>query len=82
MPAMALEEISLHLAQDELPAPVSALIEDANLRLDELFSSNRNRRVPRFLPSDPSLLFRALQFLTCKGIPPGAPAVNGAAALA
>ena len=71
MPAMALEEIPLHLAQDDLPAPVSALIKDANLRLDELFSSNRNRRVPRFLPSDPILLFRSLQFLTCKGIPPG-----------
>lgn len=71
MPAMALEEITLRLAQDELPPPVSTLIEDANQRLDDLFSSNRNRRVPRFLPSDPILLFRALQFLTDEGIPPG-----------
>ena len=55
---MALEEIELKLKEVELPARVSALIEEADKRLDHLFESNRNRRVPRFLPSDPVLLDR------------------------
>jgi len=68
---MALEEIELKLKEVELPARVSALIEEADKRLDHLFESNRNRRVPRFLPSDPVLLYRALDFLTKNDLPPG-----------
>ncbi len=68
---MALEEIFLKLDERELPPSVTVLIEDAEKRLDHLFETNRNRRVPRFLPSDPVLLFRVLLFLTEKEIPPG-----------
>lgn len=68
---MALEEIELKLKEVELPARVSALIEEADKRLDHLFESNRNRRVPRFLPSDPVLLYRVLDFLTKDDLPPG-----------
>ncbi len=68
---MALEEIVLQLDERELPPRVSALIEEAERRLDHLFDTNRNRRVPRFLPSDPVLLYRALRFLTEGDLPTG-----------
>ena len=68
---MALEEITLQLNDNALPPDVAALIEDADRRLDQLFASNRNRRVPRFLPSDPVLLYRVLRFLTEEGVPLG-----------
>ena len=71
LPAMALEEIVLQLDECELPPRVSALIEEAERRLDHLFETNRNRRVPRFLPSDPVLLYRVLAFLTKEDLPPG-----------
>jgi len=68
---MALEEIPLDLDEAPLPKRVAALIADADRRLDELFASNRNRRVPRFLPSDPVLLYRVLSFLTARDVPLG-----------
>lgn len=68
---MALQEIELQLAAVEMPPRVVELINEADRRLDHLFASNRNRRVPRFLPSDPVLLYRTLEFLTRAGIPPG-----------
>ena len=68
---MALEEIGLQLDESELPPRVSTLIEDAEHRLDHLFYTNRNRRVPRFLPSDPVLLYHVLWFLTEEDLPAG-----------
>ena len=68
---MALEEIALQLDEGKLPSRVSALIEEAERRLDHLFETNRNRRVPRFLPSDPVLLYRVLRFLTEEDLPTG-----------
>ena len=68
---MALEEIPLQLDDKALPSRVAALITDADTRLDALFESNRNRRVPRFLPSDPVLLYRVLRSLTEQNFPLG-----------
>ena len=70
---MALEEIPLQLDDKALPPRVAALITDADRRLDALFESNRNRRVPRFLPSDPILLYRVLRSLTEQNLPLGHP---------
>lgn len=61
----------MKLGDGEFPAQVTRLIEEADRRLDQLFETNRNRRVPRFLPSDPALLFRVLEFLTVNELPPG-----------
>ena len=68
---MALEEITVQLDDKALPPRVAALITDADRRLDDLFESNRNRRVPRFLPSDPVLLYRVLKSLTEQDLPLG-----------
>lgn len=68
---MPLQEIPLRLEKKPLPAQVSELIEEADRRLDDLFETNRNRRVPRFLPSDPILLYHVLKHLTDHDIPPG-----------
>lgn len=68
---MALELIELQLDDTALPPRVAALIAEADRRLDHLFATNRNRRVPRFLPSDPVLLYRVLDFLTRHDLPAG-----------
>ena len=76
MSHMALEEIALQLDERELPPRVATLVEDADKRLDHLFDTNRNRRVPRFLPSDPILLFRVLS--TGAAVPSAAAASSSA----
>lgn len=68
---MSLEEIPLTLDAAVLPARAATLIEEADRRLDHLFATNRNRRVPRFLPSDPVLFYRVLDFLTREQLPTG-----------
>ena len=50
-----LEEIDLHLNQNELPADVNNFLVEADRRIDELFDSERNRKVPRFIPSNAEL---------------------------
>ena len=68
---MALVPIELQLNGIEVPDDAAELIAEAERRLDHLFETNRNRRVPRFLPSDPALLYRTLVYLTENDIPPG-----------
>ncbi len=68
---MALEDIELTLTDSPLPADVERLLAESDRRIDHLFATNRNRRVPRFLPSDPALLYRALEFVTREQLAPG-----------
>ncbi len=69
---MALEEIELGpAAAAALPDEVSSYLAEANRRIDHLFETERNKRTPKFIPSDPGLLFAALQFVTSEDMPLG-----------
>ena len=63
-----LEEIDLHLNQNELPADVNNFLVEADRRIDELFDSERNRKVPRFIPSNAELLYNHLSAIISEDI--------------
>ena len=69
---MALEEIALDLTPErELPARVTRIIDESDTHIDRLFSTGENRRIPKYIPSDPALFYRALEFITDRDLPLG-----------
>lgn len=61
---MAIQEFYLDLSPVELPKAASSLIEEADRRIDEFFETERNKRYPRFIPSDSKLHYTALDYIT------------------
>ncbi|MFT5466722.1 MAG: hypothetical protein ACI8UO_001822 [Verrucomicrobiales bacterium] len=68
---VALEEIDLSGMEKTLPEAATKVIDEANSRIDDFFETERNRKYPRYLPSDPGPFFLALDFLTREDIPLG-----------
>ncbi len=68
---MAIEEIEIELSIVEIPDSVARLIEESDRRWETFFSDKGNRRAPRFVPSEPALVFAALDEVTKRGLPPG-----------
>ena len=71
---MAVEEIELKLpatTDHELPDAVARYLEEANRRIDVLFETERNKRTPKFIPSDSELLYAALADVTRRDLPLG-----------
>lgn len=65
---MAVEPIDLNLEMPEIPEDVSRLFREANRRIDDFFETERNRRYPKFIPSDSELLYAALHHITRNGL--------------
>ena len=57
---MPIEEINLKIEEKKLPEKVNAYLKEANQRIDELFETERNRKVPRFIPCNDKLLYHWL----------------------
>lgn len=68
---MPIEEIELELTRRELPADVARYLTEADRRIDELFETERNKRMPKFIPSDSELLYAALEWITSEDLPLG-----------
>lgn len=71
---MAVEEIALELPPatgNKLPDSVARYLEEANRRIDVLFETERNKRTPKFIPSDSELLYAALARVTEQDLPLG-----------
>ena len=68
---MGVEELVLDLEDTELPADVADYLEEANRRIDVLFETERNKRTPKFIPSDSELLYAALASITNQDLPLG-----------
>ncbi len=68
---MALEEVQLQLDPSDLPQEATRIIAESDARIDELFATEQNKRVPKYFPSDPELFYRALDCLTREDIPLG-----------
>jgi hypothetical protein len=62
-----LEQLSLKLKPDEMPAAVKALFEEADKRCDDFFGAGLGRRYPRYIPSDPSIVHAAMVYLRDEG---------------
>jgi len=61
---MAIQEFYLDLSPVDLPETASSLIAEADRRIDEFFETERNKRYPRFIPSDSRLHYIALDYIT------------------
>jgi len=68
---MGLQEIIMELDEGPLPAEAEAFVVEAERQIDELFETERNRRMPKYLPSDPRVFYRALAYLTEQDLPLG-----------
>lgn len=64
---MAIEELSLNLKSDQMPAAVTTMLAEAERRCDEFFESGLGRRYPRYLPSDPAIVYSAMASLKESG---------------
>ena len=57
---MPIEEIDLQIDETPIPGQVKSFLAEAELRIDELFDTEKNRKVPRFIPSNAELVYRHL----------------------
>ena len=60
---MPIEEIDLQIDETPIPGQVKSFLAEAELRIDELFDTEKNRKVPRFIPSNAELVYRIPIFL-------------------
>ena len=49
------------ISQAPLPKAAERIIEEGERLIDELFATERNKRIPRYLPSNPTLIYQALK---------------------
>jgi len=55
-----IEEINLKIEEKKLPEKVKNYLKEANQRIDVLFETERNRKIPRFIPCNDKLLYHWL----------------------
>jgi hypothetical protein len=66
---VSLEQIQLKLdPATPVPDDVTTFIAEADRRVDELFETERNKQVPRYLPSDAQLFHRGLAEVNARGL--------------
>ena len=64
---MPLLELTPNLEFDGMPEDVAALLAEADRRCDQFFEAGLGRQFPRYLPSDPSLVYAAMANLKSSG---------------
>ena len=57
---MPIEEIDLQIDETPIPGQVKSFLAEAEIRIDELFDTEKNRKVARFIPSNAELVYRHL----------------------
>jgi|TARA_B110000116_G_scaffold271826_1_gene293870 hypothetical protein len=55
-----IEEIDLTIEKKKLPEKIKNYLKEANHRIDELFETEKNHKVPRFIPCNDELLYHWL----------------------
>ena len=68
---MPLSQIPLAPGESSPPEQISTFLTAAEARIDHLFETEQNKRIPRFIPSDPLAIFRAIEFVTGENLPLG-----------
>ena len=57
---MPLEQLTLRLKPDTIPQDISTMLAEADRRCDDFFDAGLGRRYPRYLPSDPAVVYAAM----------------------
>jgi hypothetical protein len=68
---MAIEEIQYNPGKRELPKAVAEFLEEADRRIDVLFETERNKRMPKYIPGDATMLYHALAWIAEEDMPLG-----------
>ena len=68
---MALEDLRIEVSDRRVPPEIQRIIDASDKRIDSLFASGENKRVPKYIPSDPVAFYGALDFLTRSDLPLG-----------
>jgi hypothetical protein len=68
---MAVEEFQMDLGDVAVPDLIVDYLVEADRRIDELFDSERNKRTPKFIPSNHELFYAALAYITERDMPLG-----------
>ena len=68
---MAIEEIELELSKEDVPKDIESLILESDKRIDAFFAAGENKRVPKYIPSDPILVYKTLACITNNDLPLG-----------
>ena len=64
---MSVEPITLRLESEEIPDDISALLAEGARRCDGFFEAGLGRRYPRYLPSNPDIIYAAIVALKKAG---------------
>ena len=64
---VSLEPIALCLETGEIPDDISALLTEGARRCDGFFEAGLGRRYPRYLPSNPAIIYAAIVYLKKAG---------------
>ena len=68
---MALEEIELDLSEEDVPADIESVIDESDKCIDAFFAAGENKRAPKYVPSDPVLFYKGLEYVTKNDLPHG-----------
>jgi hypothetical protein len=60
---VSLEQLTLRLKPDEVPSNVATMLAEADRRCDDFFDAGLGRRYPRYLPSNPAIVYAAMVYL-------------------
>ncbi|MDA7888202.1 hypothetical protein N9A86_02315 [Akkermansiaceae bacterium] len=64
---VSLEPITLHLKPGDIPDDISSLLAEGARRCDGFFEAGLGRRYPRYLPSNPAIIYAAIVYLKNAG---------------
>lgn len=68
---MAYEQLDYEVEEIDLPAEVSAFIDEADRRYDDYQDAGLHKRYPKYVPSEPAQVYSALKHVTDQGLPLG-----------
>ena len=64
---VSVEPITLRLEKGEIPDDITALLAEGSQRCDGFFEAGLGRRYPRYLPSNPAIIYAAIVSLKKSG---------------
>ena len=68
---MSLSEIRLDPGSGDPPSEIADFLAEAENRIDHLFETEQNKKIPRYIPSNPVALYHVLEFVTSHDLPLG-----------
>ena len=68
---MPLSELHLEPGQGAPPAEFADFLTEAEKRIDHLFETEQNKKIPRFIPCNPVALYHVLEYVTRTDLPLG-----------